>query len=148
MRYLVMGPADNGTLHLGSALTPTLTRQATGFQSKGRVFGRPGTERITAPPPAAVSQHYDNMANSGTSRSSDAPDWILPRLYYETGNAYGDHEHAPVARLSDNQMPIPATRPANVLVFNSYTPRKGGQRQVVQPQVIQQWRGLKGTING
>jgi hypothetical protein len=147
VRYAVHAPADTGH-YIGAALTPTMTRPAVGWSSRGRVTGYPGTLAISAPRPEALHSGVNDLANSGISRSVDVPSVIFPPIYYENGNAYGDHEHAPVSRISDNQMPIPALRPANVIVFDAYQARQGGQRQVYQPQVMQQWKGLKGTPNG
>lgn len=146
MRYLAMGPTNN-TRYLGAALTPPLSRwHAT--VSRGMVVGHPGTLRVASPPPSAVPQHPGFLSNTGRHRSSDAPDFRLPAIYYEAGNGYGDHEHAPVSRISDNQMPVPARRPANVILSNQYRARLGGQRQIVQPQVVQTWRGMYGNTGG
>ena len=143
MRFTAMGPTDN-TRHLGSALTPPMSRHSLTV-SRGMVCGNPGNRWIPAPPPAAVPQHPAFRVNQGVSRSSDAPNAFLPAIYYETSNGYGQHEHAPVSRISDNQMPVPAMRAPNVIKSDPYRARKGGQRQVVQPQVIQQWRGMYGN---
>lgn len=146
MRYLAMGPTNN-TRYLGTALTPPLSRwHAT--VSRGMVVGHPGTQWIPAPPPSAVPQNPGFLATSGRRRSSDAPNAFLPAIYYEAGSGYGNHEHAPVSRISDNQMPVPARRAANVILSNPYRARLGGQRQVVQPQVVQTWRGMYGNTGG
>jgi hypothetical protein len=85
------------------------------------------------------------MANMGRMGGSKrAPQYWLPSLY----RLAGKQECAPVSRVSDNQMPIPAVRPANVIPSNPYVTRKGGQRQVIQPQVVQQWLGMRGTNGG
>lgn len=147
MRYTVHAPADTGH-YIGAALTPNMTRPAVGWSSRGRVVGYPGTLAVAAPPPDGLHRSFNDIANMGVSRSVDSPNVIFPPIYYEDGSAYGVKEHAPVARISDNQMPVPAVRPPNVLVFDAYKARHGGQRQVYQPQVIQQWRGMKGTSNG
>lgn len=148
MRYTVQAPNDTGGRYLGSVLLPGLTRPSVGYSSRGKVVGYPGTCAVPVAAPAAVSQYYDNMANSGTSRTIDAPLHIRPAIYFYAGNGYGDQERAPVARVSDDQMPVPALRPPNVIVANPYVARKGGQRQVYQPQVIQRWLGMRGTPNG
>jgi hypothetical protein len=146
-RYTVHAPADTGH-YIGAALTPNMTRPAVGWSSRGRVTGHPGTLGIPISGPEALHRSTNDLANVGIYRSTDTPNVIFPPIYYENGNAYGDKERAPVSRISDNQMPIPALRPPNVLVFDAYQARQGGQRQVYQPQVIQQWRGMKGTSNG
>jgi len=141
VRYTVNAPTHTGETrrNLGSALTPNLVRPAAAWSSNGRIIGAPGTQPIYAPPPTAVRQTVPAMANMGRSRSSDAPNMILPSIYFQPGS---DQEHAPVSRISDNQMPIPAVRPANVIVAKPYVTRKGGQRQVIQPQVVQRWLGM------
>lgn len=147
MRYSVHAPTHTGetAYHLGSALTPHLTRPAASWSSRGPVAGFPGTLGIVAPSPAGVPQDVTAMANMGRSRSNNAPNRWYPSLYWAAGP---DQERAPVSRVSDNQMPVPALRPANVIVFDTYTTRKGGQRQVIQPQVVQRWLGMRGTKNG
>jgi hypothetical protein len=146
MRYLTHLPADTGR-NLGSAFMPIPARPAVTWYSRGQVYGQPGTQGILAPPPAGVPQSVSGLANTGTSRSSDAPNLIYPALYFENAPPL-EKEHAPVSRVSDNQMPVPAGRPANVTVMNPMRARIGGQRQIYQPQVVQTWRGLRGSVNG
>jgi hypothetical protein len=148
MRYTVNAPTDTQGKYLGSALTPPLTRTAASWSSRGLVSGFPGTLPIRIGGPEALHPDFGDLVSGGTSYSQSAPDFILPALYREMGDGYGQHEHAPVSRISDNQMPVPAVRPANVLVSNPYRARMGGQRQVYQPQVVQSWRGMRGTTNG
>ena len=147
MRYSVNAPTGTNETrrHIGSALTPRLTRPAGAWSSRGPIIGSPGTSRVSAPAPSAVPQTTIGMAAMGRSRSSDSPNFILPPLYWVAGS---DQEHAPVSRLSDNQMPIPAVRPVGVIVANPYVSRKGGNRQVVQPQVVQRWPGMNGLLRG
>lgn len=147
MRYSVHAPTHTGETgyHLGSALTPHLTRPAASWSSRGPIAGFPGTLGIVAPSAQGVPQDTTAMAHMGRSRSSTSPNRWYPSLYWVAGS---DQEHAPVSRISDNQMPVPALRPANVIVFKAYTARKGGQRQVIQPQVVQRWLGMRGTQNG
>lgn len=142
MRYLAHGPTPNETtLHIGSALTPPMHRTSVGKFSGGLVYGRPGTQAVMIKGPG-VENSRTAQASAGLYRSSDSPDVIYPPLYWEAGSGYGKKEHAPVSRISDNQMPVPALRPPNVLVFKTYIARKGGQRQVKQPQVVQTWPGM------
>lgn len=147
MRYSVHAPTHTGetSYHLGSALMPHLTRPAQSWSSRGLIAGFPGTLGIVAPSAQGVPQEVTPMATMGVSRSSTAPNRWYPSLYWVAG---ADQEHAPVSIKSDNQMPVPAIRPANVIPFNTYKTRKGGQRQVIQPQVVQQWLGMRGTRNG
>lgn len=142
MRYAVNTP-DVGR-YTGSALMPTFTRPAGAWSSRGPIVGNPGTRAIPAPAPR-LDQGNVGRANMGISRSSDAPNVIYPSLYWE---ASSPHEHAPVSRVSDNQMPVPAVRPPNVIIAAPLRARKGGQRQVYQPQVVQSFPGMRGTNYG
>lgn len=143
MRFLVHAPTK-GVPPLGTVLTPTMTRTAATWSSRGQIAGSPGTRVVAAPPPVATHMGLSNLANVGVSHSHTAPDFILPSLYY----LVGQQEKFPASTVSDNQMPVPARRAPNVIVSSPYRQRLGGQRQVVQPLVVQQWRGMKGTANG
>jgi len=145
MRYYVQAPTHQNVPYLGSALMPRMNRTYAGWSSRGKVYGQPGTQAIHID--GIGSQPGPDLASVGTSYSQMAPNVIFPPLYWEA-DAPLDKEHAPVSRKSDNQMPVPALRPANVLTFDPYRARKGGQRQVYQPQVVQTWRGMKGTPYG
>jgi hypothetical protein len=144
VRYLVHAPTK-GVPYLGSVLTPRMTRTYAGWSSRGEIYGQPGTQAIGINGPEGMHSGINDLATTGTSRSIDAPNVIYPPLYWEASKV---KEHAPVARISDNQMPVPAKRAPNVLVSSPYLARQGGQRQVYQPQVVQSWRGMKGTANG
>jgi hypothetical protein len=144
MRYLVHAPTK-GVPYLGSVLTPRMTRTYAGWSSRGQIYGQPGTQAIAIRGPEGLHSGTNDLINVGISRSADAPNVIYPSLYWEASKI---KEHAPVSRISDNQMPVPAKRAPNVLVSSPYLARKGGQRQVYQPQVVQTWRGMKGTDNG
>lgn len=143
MRYLVHAPT-NGVPPLGSVLTPRMTRTYAGWSSRGPIVGYPGTKAIPVPDPAAVREDVNSLAAVGQFSSQCAPNVIYPALY----RIAGVQEHAPVSRVSDNQMPVPATAAPNIIVADPYRTRKGGQRQVYQPQVVQRWRGMKGTKSG
>lgn len=145
MRFHVHAPTNGSAPPLGSALTPHMTRTYAGWSSRGQIFGQPGTMGIPVGDPAAVREDVNSMAAVGTFSTQCAPNLIFPSIYYEANNP---KEHAPVSRISDDQMPVPAKRAPNNLVFRPYRSRKGGQRQVYQPQVVQTWRGMKGTTNG
>ena len=98
------------------------------------------------PDPAGMpDESLAAMASVGVFSSAKAPNVIFPTIYFEN-DAPQDKLVKSVSRFSDNQMPVPAGRPANTLVFSPYLPRKGGQRQVGQPQAIQTWRPGRGTI--
>lgn len=111
------------------------------------IRGQPGTAAISAPPPAAVPRDAVRRDGGGDSRSTDSPNLWFPSIYYENEPPL-NKEHAPVSTFSDNQMPVPALRPGNTIPMDPYTARHGGQRQVFQPQVVQMWRGMKGTTYG
>lgn len=145
-RFTVHAPT-NGVPPLGSVLTPRLTRTYAGWSSRGKVFGRPGTLGIPVADPAAVREDVNSLANVGQFSTSCAPNVIFPPLYWEA-DLPGDKEKFPGSVFSDDQMPVPAGRPANVIVSDPYKARHGGQRQVIQPQVVQSWRGMKGTTGG
>lgn len=143
MRFFVHAPTD-GVPYMGSVMTPSMTRPAT-TQSRGRVYGQPGTQAVPMGDAVALHPSINDLANAGIFDRRATPNVIYPSLYWENGNAYGDHEHAPVSRRSDNQIPVPALRAPNVIVYKAYTARKGGQRQVKQPQVVQRFPGMRGS---
>jgi hypothetical protein len=126
---------------LGAAITPQITRTYAGWSSRGRIFGQPGTMGIPVSDPAAVREDVNSMAAVGQFATSAAPNVIFPALYWEN-DAPLDKEHAPVSRISDDQMPVPAGRAKGPIPADPYRARKGGQRQVVQPQVVQTWKGM------
>jgi len=143
-RYTVYAPPD-GVRNIGTALTPPMHGVAKGWMSSGRVYGQPGTQAIPAPAPCLPRGTAD-LAAAGTSRSADSPNLWFPRLYHEADQP---KEHAPVSRVSDNQMPVPANSPAGTLIpARVYAARIGGRRQISQPQVIQRWPGLRGSASG
>lgn len=142
-RYYVHAPVK-GVPPLGSVMTPTMTRTYAGWSSRGQIYGQPGTQAVPVSGPAAVRQDVNSLAAMGVSQSSSAPNVIYPPIYFEASPPQ-DKEKFPCSVFSDDQMPVPALRPQNVLRFNPYRSRKGGQRQVTQPQVVQTWRGMRGT---
>lgn len=85
------------------------------------------------------------MASVGAFSSKHAPNVIYPSIYFENDPPL-QKQVPSVSVFSDNQMPVPAGRPQNTLVFSPYIPRHGGQRQVGQPQAVQTWRPGRGTI--
>jgi hypothetical protein len=147
VRYQVNVPNDTGETkyQLGSAVTPSMAVPAGIYRGPVPVEGYPGTLAISAPSPSGIPQDVTAGMYAGVSRSIDAPNRIFPGLYRL---AFRGNNHAPVARVSDNQMPVPALSPSNVIKSSPYVTRKGGQRQVFQPQVVQRWLGMKGTPNG
>jgi hypothetical protein len=144
-RYFVNAPTQAlGARHLGSALTPSITRTYAGWSSRGQIVGQPGTQAIPVADPAAVREDVNSLASVGQFSTACAPNVIFPSLYYLVGK----QEHAPVSRISDDQMPVPAGRPTTLIPSKQYKQRLGGQRQVTQPQVVQRWKGMRGTPSG
>lgn len=142
-RYIVHAPTK-GVPHLGSVLTPHMNRTYAGWSSRGRIHGAPGTQMIPAPDPAAVREDMNSLAAVGTFMSAYAPNAIYPTIYFEN-DAPADKEKFPASVFSDNQMPVPALRPGHKVPAQPYRARKGGQSQVVQPQVVQRfpkWQGM------
>lgn len=136
-QYIVHAPT-NGVPPLGSVMTPHLTRTYAGWSSRGKVFGAPGTLAIQAPDPAAVREDVNSLATVGQFMTWMAPNVIYPPIYYEN-DAPHDKEKFPASVFSDNQMPVPALRPGYKVPAKPYVARKGGQAQVVQPQVVQRF---------
>lgn len=143
-RFIVHAPTDGKAPPLGAVLTPSMTRTYAGWSSRGKVFGQPGTMGIPVADPAAIHHDVNSLAAVGTFSTPNAPNVIFPPLYWEADSP-ADKEKFPGSVWSDNQMPVPAGRPGNYIVAAPYRARKGGQRQVTQPQVVQKWRGLRGT---
>lgn len=146
MRFYVHAPAAGSAPPVGAALTPGLTRTYAGWSSRGRIFGQPGTMAIPVPDPAGMpDESLAAMASAGIFSTLKAPNVIFPAIYFENDPPLQKQVKS-VSAFSDNQMPVPAGRPANTLVFSPYIPRHGGQRQVSQPQAVQVWRPGRGTI--
>lgn len=146
MKFFVYAPIK-GVPPLGSVMTPSMTRTYAGWSSRGQVYGQPGTRAINIPDPGARHFGVNDLANVGSAFSSVSPDVIYPPLYWEAAPP-DQKEKFPASVFSDDQMPVPAVRPGNIIRAKPYVARKGGQRQVYQPQVVQYWRGMKGTPNG
>lgn len=142
-RFFTHAPARGVPPTLGSAITPTITRTYAGWSSRGKVFGAPGTKGIPVSDPPAVREGVVSLASVGTFMTWFAPNVIFPAIYFEN-DAPLDKEHFPGSLNSDNQMPVPATPSAKFYTADPYRARLGGQRQVVQPQVAQRWRGMYG----
>lgn len=143
MRYVVHVPPKGVAPPLGAAITPRMTRTYAGWSSRGPVFGAPGTRAIPMPDPAAVPHDKTALATVGQFYTACAPNVIFPALYWEASPPL-EKEKFPASVFSDNQMPVPAGSPRNVVIADPYRARKGGQGQVVQPQVVQSfpaWRG-------
>lgn len=143
-RYTVYAP-PNGIRVIGTALTPPMHGAARAWMSAGRVYGQPGTQAVPAPSPT-FPRGTSDLASGGRFYSTNVPNVWFPRLYHEADQP---KEHAPVSRISDNQIPVPANTAAGTLISRAaYVARIGGRRQIAQPQVIQRWPGLRGTAGG
>lgn len=137
-RYIVYAPTLTQR-NLGTVLTPGLTRTAASWSSRGPIFGQPGTMAVPAPRPATIRNEVTARASGGLFYSTDAPEVFYPSIYV----LRGEQERAPVARVSDNQMPVPAVRPGAVIPASPLKTRKGGSRQIYQPQVVPAWPPLR-----
>lgn len=140
-RFFVHSPVRGVPPTLGSALTPTMTRTYAGWSSRGKVHGNPGVVGIPIDDPVAVREDINSLASVGQFATSCAPNVIFPSQYWEADSPQ-DKERAPVSRISDNQMPVPATASAKYYTADPYRARLGGQRQVIQPQVVQRFPGM------
>jgi hypothetical protein len=131
-RYEVTGiPPHIAAVGL-SAFMPHYHRlAASGAQAyKGRVTGHPGTAAIRIHPSRQgipPSPDPGDIAQMGTSRSSDAPDAIWPNLYYAQPDNYWPGAGMPVqvydpVRPQDTTMiPVPAVDLRGVYVARSAT---------------------------
>jgi len=146
MKFFVYAPVK-GVPPLGAVMTPPMTRTYAGWSSRGQIYGQPGTQEIPIPDSGALHRGVNDLANVGTFYSTVSPNSIYPPLYWEAAPPE-QKEKFPGSVFSDDQMPVPAIRPGNIIPAKPYVSRKGGQRQVYQPQVVQYWRGMKGTPNG
>jgi hypothetical protein len=140
MRFFVHAPSK-GVPPIGAVLTPSMTRTYAGWSSRGKVNGSPGTRGIPVSDPPGIREDVNSLASVGQFSTACAPNMIYPSLYWEA-DLPQDKERAPVARISDNQMPIPATASAKYYTADPYRARLGGQRQVIQPQVVQRFPGM------
>lgn len=143
-RYIVHAPV-NGVPPLGSVMTPHVTRTYAGWSSRGRIHGAPGTQGIPMSDPSAVREDMNSYAAVGQFSTINAPNVIYPPLYWEAEPPL-EKEKFPGSVFSDNQMPVPALRPGYKIPAQPYKARHGGQRQVVQPQVVQRFPKWVGGV--
>jgi hypothetical protein len=129
-----------------SAFMPHYNRLAASgaTQYKGAVSGQPGTQAIPAPTGNTyMSPDKGDLVLSGSSRSTDAPDFIYPQKYFER-SLDGDGTMGfvtPVRIYSDNLMPVPAQDPRGRPARLAKTVRRGGQFQVSAPRAMPVWGG-------
>lgn len=153
-KYVVATPSSGQVAgrYLGSAVLPAFNRQANAYQSRGQVYGCPGTQPVPAPRPGVgIFNRIARMAQGGVMDSADAPEFFLPSVYYENDPGILK-EHAPVQFLGVdtdvNPLPKAALRPQNVLISDPFRAHVGGSQQIFQPQVVPVWLGRNGTTNG
>lgn len=153
-KYVVATPSSGQVAgrYLGAAILPAFTRQANAYQSRGMVYGCPGTAPVPAPRPGVgIVGKIARLIQGGVHDSADAPEWFLPAIYFENDPG-PTKEHAPVQFLgvdvSMNKAPVPALRPQNVLISDPFRAHVGGAQQIFQPQVVPVWLGRNGTTNG
>lgn len=122
-----------------AALMPqptTSTRASSG--GLVRVHGYPGTQAVPSPRPGAIPP---TSFDPRTQPSHCSPDVMFPSIYYPTP----ENMHPPVSLLRDNPMPVPAVQIYNMAGVAQRMRRVGGQSQIGQPAVIQQWPQWRGT---
>jgi hypothetical protein len=140
-KYTVPGVPHGAQL---SAFMPNANRAAgSGAQQyKGAVSGQPGITGVPAPT-NATQMHPDtgDLAQSGTARSSDAPDVWYPQVWYQRGLTERPGAGRPIAVYSDNLLPVPARDPRGkpALLFKPILQR--GFASVSQPRAIPSWGG-------
>jgi len=129
VKFLTHGPGQS----LGAAALPVPAKLSVAAWSHGRIHGSPGTDAIPSPRPAGVPQGITYRNTGSPLHGSDqAPEVWFPGVYY-----YGldSMSRAPVAVLSDNQMPMPAATPTGTPAIALTRPVFLGQTQVQQPWV-------------
>jgi hypothetical protein len=130
MRFTVPGWPSSVLGH--SAVTPHFNRLAGSGarQYKDGVTGQPGTLRIPVNP-KIPSPDIGDVQGMGYSRSSDAPNWFLPNLYYARPERdFWPGAGMPVVPATDSLMPVPATDPRGVPARLSMPIVQRGQSQL------------------
>lgn len=138
-RYEVPGWPASMSGH--SAITPNLTRMAASGaqQYKDGLTGQPGTQAIPVHP-IVPSPDVGDKAQSGLSRSVDAPNYFFPNLYWaRRQRGYWPGAGMPVSVQSDNLMPVPAADPRGIPSTLSIPITIRGQRQIVMPAQQPRW---------
>ena len=140
-RFFTHAPVRGVPPTLGSAISPPMARTYAGWSSRGKVSGNPGVRGIPVDDPSATREDVNSLATVGQFSTANTPNTIYPSIYYENDSPE-DKEKFPASVFSDNQMPVPATASAKFYTADPYKARKGGQRQVIQPQVVQRFPGM------
>jgi len=105
------------------------------------VTGQPGTQPIPVEGPG-IEQSRSGQAQMGLSRTSDAPPWFLPNLYWtRPDREFWPGAGQPVRVRSDNLMPVPATDPRGIPARLARPLTLRGGRQIRQPGAYPVWNG-------
>jgi hypothetical protein len=145
MRYTVPGWPSSLLGH--SAVTPHMNRMAgSGAQEyKREVVGQPGTQPIPVDTSWVPSPDVGDKAQAGLSRSSDAPSYFLPNLYWaRPDREFRPGAGQPIALVSDNLMPVPATDPRGIPAVLARRVTQRGSAQVRQPANTPVWANWNG----
>ena len=133
-------PGWPAALYGHPAVTPAFTRMAASgaMQYKDGVTGQPGTRQVPVTGAGAPYPGLNDISLMGLSRTSDAPNYILPNLYYARPQRdFWPGAGMPVSTRSDNLMPVPATDPRGIPARLATPLNLRGSRQVKGvPQVI------------
>jgi len=138
-KYTLPGVPQGAQL---SAFMPHWNRYAgSGAQTyKLNLAGYPGTRGIPAPTHNTVpSPDLGDMAQMGTSRSSDAPDMWWPQQYYQQDLKGAPGPVTPVRIYSDNMMPVPARTQWGRPAVMARPILQRGSQQLGQPRVVPFW---------
>jgi hypothetical protein len=141
VKYVLPGVPQGAQL---SAFMPHWNRYAASgaVAYKADVVGNPGTLAISAPTRDTVpSPDVGDQVLTGTARSTDAPQFWWPQIWYsrtlDGGGTLGPV--TPVRIYSDNLMPVPAQDPRGRPARLAKTRRRGGQTAVSAPRAMPTW---------
>lgn len=143
MAYTVMQVPTRGM----SAFCPTMVHgglSVTGGLSHR--YGAPGTVEVEVGPPGLPTMSFDPR----TSPSANAPDGILPDIYFAPTTNMGPwaDESALHTRQSDQELPVPAldyAHNAAPAIPASRRARIGGRRVWPNPRVVAHWPSARGA---
>jgi hypothetical protein len=125
-----------------SAVMPHWNKYAgSGAQTYKRgVVGQPGTQAIAAPTiNTQISPDIGDKAQSGTSRSSDAPGVWYPQLWYQPDLYSAPGPVCPVSVYSDNLLPVPAVDPRGLPARLARPISQRGRQEIPQPRALPSW---------
>jgi hypothetical protein len=113
-------------------------------QYKDGVTGQPGTQQIPAAGPG-VEQSRTGQAMMGRARTSDAPPWWLPNLYWARPQRdYWPGAGMPVSVSSDNLMPVPARDPRGIPARLAAPIVQRGSTQIAARPITPTWPAWNG----